>query len=331
MSAALQTIPLAQIQFDPRNPRTDGAQGIEELAASLRGVGAVQPPILIRSGALYRVLVGERRVRAARAAGLDDMDCIISEERDPLRIHRARVAENLHRQPLNPIDHAVSLRVAWLLANAEALGHQRRAAELMSEARPISDLQGEIESLLRGAGFTPTAPAVTWDVVLNDLGVEMSAARRKKLINVLSLPPAIQEKLRRLPITQAGARALAALDEDAQQKITEAIEQAPDLARRARRIARAIRSQGYTVEEALAEARGEFVAAEDSPREKPGASFQGDQAAVDAVMRFLDASNQALSALQAVRDAAPDALDIPDPWRGYFQNALDTLREEVEE
>jgi len=43
-----------------------------------------------------------------------------------------------------------------------------------------------------------------------------------------------------------------------------------------------------------------------------------------------DVSNGMLSALQALRAAAPDSLDIPDPWRGYFHNALETVREEIE-
>lgn len=324
----IRKIPIDQIQLDPRNPRTDGSQQIEELAASLRGAGMIQPPILVRNGGAYRILVGERRVRAAKLAGQKTLDCIISDLRDPLHAHRARVVENLHRQPLNPIDHAVSLRVAWLLANAEALGLRKEAVAWMSQEKPPGEIQTGLEAMLAEAGFAPTAPLVTWDAVLDELGIEMSAARRKKLINVLSLPRDVQERLRQMPITEAGARALASLDEEAQRKVVDAIADAPHLVRRARRIARAIRAQGYTVEEALAEARGEFIEAP-PPKQHP-VVFENDTAVIDAIMRFLDAGNQMLSALAEVRRAAPGVLDIPDPWRGYFENTLETIRDEIE-
>ena len=58
----LKRIPLEQIQFDPRNPRTDGTEGLEELTVSMRGGNLiVQPPILIPTPQGYLVLVGERR------------------------------------------------------------------------------------------------------------------------------------------------------------------------------------------------------------------------------------------------------------------------------
>jgi len=325
----IETIPLERIRLDARNPRTDGETDLDDLAASLRGVGMVQPPVLSPDGDGYRVLVGERRVRAARRAGLEALPCIVQAALDPIAAHRARVAENLHRRALNPIDHAAALRLAWLLANAQALGLSERVSALMAEERPPSATLPALESLLTEAGFHPTAPAVTWESVLDDLGVEMSAARRKKLLRVLSIPGDVQESLRQLPVTEAGARALGRLDEDDQRQVVAAIAEQPDLARRTRRIARAVYGQGYSVEEALAEARGEFAPVP-PPQADPPIRFENDQAAVDAVLRFLEASNQMLSALQAVRGAAPDNMDIPDPWRDYYRDALETVREAVQ-
>lgn len=328
-SGEIRAVRLADIRLDARNPRTDGAEGLDELAASLRGAGLVQPPILIPENGGYRVLVGERRVRAARQAGLKEIACLVSEPLDPLAAHRTRVAENLHRQALNPLDHALALRIAWLLANAEALGLRGEAERVMSKDRPLTAILPGLENLLEKRGFRPTAPAVTWDETLDALGVEMTATRRKKLLRLLSMPRDVQEQLRALPVTEAAARALGRLGEDDQRRVAEAIAEQPDLARRARRIARAVYDQGYSVEDALAEARGEFVPAPKN-EERQEAAFANDQAAVDAVMRFLDAANQMMAALEAVRAAAPQTLDIPDPWRGYFQDALEMVREGVQ-
>lgn len=322
----VRLVPLKDIRLDARNPRTDGAEGLDDLAASLGGAGLVQPPILVPNKNGYRVLVGERRVRAARQAGLKEIACLVSAPLDPLAAHRARVVENLHRRELNPLDHALALRVSWLLANAERLGAGEQARRLMEAEQPLSAILPDLEHLLEGHGFHPTAPAVTWDETLDELGVAMSADRRKKLLRVLSMPQDVQEQLRQLPVTEAAARALGTLEEADLRRVVGAIQEDPSLARRARRIAHAVRGHGYSVDDALAEARGEMVMddAHHEPTPKQPV-FASDQAAVDAVMRFLESSNQMLAALEAV----PQIMDIPDPWRGYFLDALETLREAV--
>lgn len=331
----LRNIALENIRLDVRNPRTDGEHDIEDLAASLKGAGLVQPPIVVPDGDGYRVLVGERRVRAARQAGLSEIACLVSQPLDPVAAHRARVAENLHRRQLNPIDHALALRVSWLLANACAMNLEAQAADLMAAERPLSAIHADLERLLIENGFHSKSPAVTWETVLDELGIEMQKARRKKLLRVLSIPPDVQEKLRQLPVTEAAVRALGTLDEDSLRQVTEAIEETPNLARRARRIAHAIRGHGYSPEEAIAEASGQLpptpVQAEMNPTAGSGpAAFEGDQAIVDAVMAWLDAANAFQAALQQLRRRAPDALDIPEPWRNFYLNTLNTIRDELE-
>jgi hypothetical protein len=329
---SVQEIPLERIRLDRRNPRTDGERDLDELAASLAGVGPVQLPIVLPDAdGGYRVLVGERRVRAAKQAGLTAISCLVSDPLDPIAAHRARLAENLHRQPLNPIDHAQSLRVAWLLANAEAMELGREARALMEKDRPLSAILPELETLLEMHGFKPTAPAVTWEQTLDELGVDMTPARRKKLLRVLSMSSAAQETLRQLPVTEAATRALARLDEGDLLKVAEAIQENPDLARRARRMARAIYQQGYTPEEAIAEASGQFVTPEPEQEAAQATGFDSDQAARDAVLNFLDAANTLLAAMEGVRQVAPQTLDLPDPWRSYFQNALGAVRDAVNE
>jgi hypothetical protein len=328
---SVREIHLDQIRFDRRNPRTDGEQELDELSASLAGSGLVQPPILLKDENSYRILVGERRVRAAKRAGLKTIPCLVQDgPLDPIRVHRMRVAENLHRQPLNPIDHAQSLRVAWLLANAQALGLEEQALGLMKKERPLADLLPGLERLLEKNGFKPTAPAVTWERTLDELGVDMTPARRKKLLRVLSMSSQAQETLRQLPVTEAATRALARLDEGDLMKVAEAIQENPDLARRARRMARAIYQQGYSPEDAIAESSG-MPAPDSQPERVEPPKFAGDQAAREAALTFLDAANTLLAALEAVRRIAPQTLDLPDPWRGYFQNALDAVRDAVEE
>ena len=334
MTLRLQTIPLNAIHFDPRNPRTNGEETLEELAASIHNKDdVVQPPTVTPTPDGFRALVGERRVRAARLAGLQEIPCLVRDVSDGLQAHRLRVVENLHRRELNPIDQAAALRVSWLAANALALGLQPQVESILGQEVPLLEILPQIESLLSEHNFSPTAPAVTWESVLDDLGVEMTPSRRKRLLRVLSIPQDVQHVLRQTPVTEAAMRALGTLDETAQRQVADAIGEDHTLARRARRIARAVRDQGYSVEEALAEARGEFQAdipaSETAGDASEALSFESDQAAADAVLQFVEAVNAVLFALSAVRKAAPDTLDIPQPWRGYFLDAIEMLQSEL--
>ncbi|MBT3714345.1 MAG: hypothetical protein HOG15_13420, partial [Anaerolineae bacterium] len=57
--------------------------------------------------------------------------------------------------------------------------------------------------------------------------------------------------------------------------------------------------------------------------------FESDQVVADAVLRFLENANQLVSSLVLIREEAPSLLDIPDPWRAYYQQSLEMLREEI--
>ena len=331
----LKIIPIDEIHFDPRNPRTDGTEGLEELTASMQGGELiVQPPILLSQKEGYRVLVGERRVRAAKASGATEIACLVREEEiDALNTHHIRLVENLHRRALNPIDHAAALRVSWLVANAKALG-EGEGAEMILADPAISVLASipKLEQLLQEIGFTPTAPAKTWEQVLDELGVAMSADRRRKLLRVLAIPQDVQEKLQEITISEAAVRSLGKLPEDQQREVTEHLLENPELARSVRRIARAVNEQDYSVEEAVAEAEGRTLGLETDEGElyPDTLGFESDQVVADAVLRFLEQANQLVSSLNKLQEEAPSLLDIPDPWRAYYQQSLGMLREELD-
>ena len=332
----LKNIPVAQIHFDLRNPRTDAADDLEELAASMQG-GAfvVQPPILIPFDDGFRVLVGERRVRAAMAAGAKKIACLVQDDVvNALDAHTMRVVENLHRKDLNPIDHAAALRVSWLIANARELGVEEDAnAILDNPATSVLAAIPKLDQLMLDEGFTPTAPAKTWENVLDELGVEMSADRRRKLLRVLAIPTDVQEKLQQVEISEAAVRALGKLPEEDQRDVADHLLEKPELARRVRRIARAVDEQDYSVEEAIAEAEGRIVDDDEheGEDEEPfdALTFENDAVIADAVLRFLENANQLVASLSVVQQEAPTLLDIPDPWRAYYRQAMEMVRAQI--
>ena len=330
----IRTISLDQIHFDPRNPRTDATDGLEELTASMQGGSLiVQPPILIPAENGYLVLIGERRVRAAKASGAKEISCLVHQDDvNALDAHHIRLVENLHRRALNPIDHAAALRVSWLIANARELGAGEDAKAILADPK-ISVLSSipKLEQLLQEIGFTPTAPAKTWEQVLDDLGVAMSADRRRKLLRVLSIPTDVQAKLQQVEITEAAVRSLGKLGEDQQREVADHLLENPDLARSVRRIARAVDEQDYSVEEAVAEAEGRTLDIKEPENNlyPTTLDFENDQTIADAVLHFLENANQLVSNLTVIREEAPSMLDIPDPWRAYYQQSITMLREEL--
>ncbi|MGY5766093.1 ParB/RepB/Spo0J family partition protein [Brachybacterium sp. DNPG3] len=109
--AVFAEIPINEIRENPRNPRTlFDDEELDELAFSLREVGVLQP-VVVRSipvtenGESFELVMGERRWRAARRAGLATIPAIIRETSDD-DLLRDALLENLHRSQLNPLEEA---------------------------------------------------------------------------------------------------------------------------------------------------------------------------------------------------------------------------------
>lgn len=111
--AEFAEIPIHEIRENPRNPRTmfDDDE-LDELAFSLREVGVLQPVVVrpipvTENGESFELVMGERRWRAARRAGLATIPAIIRETSDD-DLLRDALLENLHRSQLNPLEEAAA-------------------------------------------------------------------------------------------------------------------------------------------------------------------------------------------------------------------------------
>jgi len=105
-SEALVEVPIDQIEVNPNQPRkVFDFTALDELSASIKSSGVIQPIIVRRFGGAYQLIAGERRWRAARQAGLDRIPAIVREATDAQSIELALV-ENLLREDLNPIEAA---------------------------------------------------------------------------------------------------------------------------------------------------------------------------------------------------------------------------------
>jgi ParB family chromosome partitioning protein len=100
------TLPLSVIQPNPMQPRTVfNADGLQELAASIRANGIIQPLIVRKMGENYQIVAGERRWRAARIAELEEVPVVVQDVADRAMLELALI-ENIQREDLNPIETA---------------------------------------------------------------------------------------------------------------------------------------------------------------------------------------------------------------------------------
>jgi ParB family chromosome partitioning protein len=148
-------IPIEAVAPNPRQPRTSfDDDSLTELAASLREVGLLQP-VIVRElpgvapagvdGPAYELVMGERRWRAARLAGLTTVPAIVRETPDT-DLLRDALLENLHREQLNPLEEAAAY--AQLLEDFgvthEALAHQ------------VGKSRSHVSNTIRLLGLPPT-------------------------------------------------------------------------------------------------------------------------------------------------------------------------------
>jgi ParB family transcriptional regulator, chromosome partitioning protein len=107
--AHYEEIPVTAISPNPRQPRrTFDEDTLEDLAASIKEVGLLQPVVVRASGAgSYELIMGERRWRASQRAGLTEIAAIVRDTPDTDMLRDALI-ENLHRQELDPLEEAAA-------------------------------------------------------------------------------------------------------------------------------------------------------------------------------------------------------------------------------
>jgi ParB family chromosome partitioning protein len=107
----LLMLPLDAIERSSAQPRKRFEEArLEELAASIREHGIVEPILVRRHGSKYRIVAGERRWRAAQRAGLQEIPAVVRDASDRQAFELALV-ENLQRADLNPIEEAEAYEV----------------------------------------------------------------------------------------------------------------------------------------------------------------------------------------------------------------------------
>jgi ParB family chromosome partitioning protein len=232
-------IPLELIDANPRQPRgTFDEEALAELTASIQAVGILQPVVVRPAGDRYQLIMGERRMRAATAAGLRAIPAVLRETSDQ-HLLRDALVENIHREDLNPLEEAAAYE--QLLADfgvsheelARRLGKSRPA---ITNALRLLRLPAAVQRRL--AAGTISAGHARALLTVEDTALQSGLAERivaegltvrqteemAKLVATGALPISVQRRLLTGNITAGHAQLLLTLDDaDLQERLAERI------------------------------------------------------------------------------------------------------------
>jgi len=210
----IKMLRLDEIRPNPLQPReTFSKEEIKQLAKSIKAFGLLQPIIVRQKGKTYEIIAGERRWRAARFAGLEEIPAIVKKATDAELMMQSLV-ENVHRRDLEPIEKARGLaetyrlagfdpaRVMTTLLTLERFNRERLGRPLTKEERAIQEVADMIG---------------------------LSYGYQYKLLTLLRFTPEEQRRVSELKIGYEEAHSIATIEEpEIRRKV---IELAPELKR----------------------------------------------------------------------------------------------------
>lgn len=153
----INEINISLIDVNPHQPRTEfNAEALDDLAASIKRHGVLQPLVLSPKGDHYELIAGERRLRASKLAGLASVPAILRDVTDHEKLEIA-IIENVQRANLNPMEEALSYRKLMEEFNytqdqvAESLGKSR---SVVANKVRLLTLSSEMKRALRDGQIT---------------------------------------------------------------------------------------------------------------------------------------------------------------------------------
>ena len=143
-------VSIDSISPNPKQPRTVfNEEAMAELVASIKEIGILQPPVVRQTSAgRYELVMGERRFRAAKIAGLRSIPVIIRQTPDNELLREALI-ENIHRSQLNPLEEAAAytqLLQDFNCTHDELAQKLGRSRPLISNTMRLLNLPASVQS-----------------------------------------------------------------------------------------------------------------------------------------------------------------------------------------
>ncbi len=152
-------VPLHRVEPNPLQPRKEfDPEALQDLADSIMEHGMIQP-LTVREfpGGYYQIIAGERRWRAARLAGLEEVPVLVVEA-DDKKVMELALVENLQREDLNPMEEAQgyrSLMADYGLTQEEAARRVGKSRPAVANALRLLNLSEDMAELVRNGTLSP--------------------------------------------------------------------------------------------------------------------------------------------------------------------------------
>lgn len=201
----IREIPIDRITPNPWQPRQGlYEEALQELAASIREHGLIQPLIVTQTSDGYQLIAGERRWRAAELAGLERVPVIVKEasERDKLEL---ALVENLQRADLNPLEEAMAyqqLNREFGLTQAQIARRVGKSQAAISNALRLLRLPDGVKQALAAGEISEGHARALIPLEDEELQMEVVKRIRGETLNVRQ----VERLVRRLLATPPEAR-----------------------------------------------------------------------------------------------------------------------------
>lgn len=154
----IRQLPVARLRPNPFQPRTTfGADALEELVASIREHGMLQPIVVRTTGdGAHEIIAGERRLRAAQALGLATVPALVRSASDE-EMQTLALVENLQREDLNAMEKARALKAMMRnfdLRQEDVASRVGKARTTIANILRLLDLPDAIQGLVEGGTLT---------------------------------------------------------------------------------------------------------------------------------------------------------------------------------
>ena len=158
-SGGVRAVPLHRVEPNPHQPRKEfEPEALQALADSIAAHGLIQPLTVRETGSgYYQIIAGERRWRAARMAGLEEVPVLVVEA-DDRKVMELALVENLQREDLNPMEEAQgyrSLMDEYGLTQAEIAEKLGKPRPTIANALRLLSLSDELAELVRDGTLSP--------------------------------------------------------------------------------------------------------------------------------------------------------------------------------
>ena len=186
----VSSVPIHKVEPNPMQPRREfDPEALQALADSITAHGMIQP-LTVRElpGGYYQIIAGERRWRAARMAGLQEVPILVIEA-DDRKVMELALVENLQREDLNPMEEAQgyrSLMEDYGLTQAETAERVGKSRPAVANALRLLSLSEDLAEMVRNGTLSPGHARAL-------LGVKSEKLRKQAAQRIIALQLSVRQ------------------------------------------------------------------------------------------------------------------------------------------